>query len=438
MQVENGGVGGALYGIRVLDLTSVLFGPYCSQVLADYGADVVKIESPVGDSTRHTGPAHEPGLSAIFLGANRNKRSAVLDLKHPGAIDALLKLVDSADVLMHSMRPQKMERLGLGPAVLCARNPRLVYAGLYGFGEGGVYAGQPAYDDIIQGLCGIAGAVQQQSGTPGYAPSAIADKTCGLIAAHAILAALFQRERTGQGQQVEVPMFESMVSFMMVEHFYGSHLVAATQTSDKPEADRLEPEPETESETENSADSLQGAPVPAAVGAGYPRVLAPWRKPYPTRDGYLCLMPYTDRHWQAFFKASGRDEQASDPRFLTIGERTRHIGALYQILGEIVAQENTAYWLAFCLRLEIPAAPVNALAAIENDPHLRSVGFFTDVAHGPHAYRFTRNPVTLSASHVPPRMPPALGAHTRAVLIESGMSNSEITKLFDSKGARES
>ncbi|RYF52704.1 MAG: hypothetical protein EOO27_27965 [Comamonadaceae bacterium] len=175
----------ALHGVRVLDLTSVLFGPYCSMVLGDYGADVIKVEAPAGDSTRYTGPAQEPGLSAIFLGVNRNKRSIVLDLKQPAAIDALLRLVDEADVLMHSMRPQKMEKLGLGPAALCARNPRLIYAGLYGFGEGGDYAGQPAYDDVIQGLSGVAAAVGQQSGAPGYAPSAIADKTCGLIAAHA-------------------------------------------------------------------------------------------------------------------------------------------------------------------------------------------------------------------------------------------------------------
>src|SRR5690606_25669005 len=259
----------ALAGVRVLDLTSVVFGPYASQILADYGADVIKIESPEGDSTRRTGPQQEAGLAAIFLGINRNKRSVVLDLKQAGARDALLALVDDADVLMHSMRPAKMARLGLDPHTLCARNPRLVYAGLYGFGEGGAYAGQPAYDDIVQGLSGVADIAQRQGGTARYLPTIAADKTCGLAAARAILAALLQRERTGRGQQVEVRMFESMASYLLVEHFYGRH--------------------------------LQDTPGPA----GYPRVLAPWRRPYQTADGLLCMMPYTDAHWRRFFTETG-------------------------------------------------------------------------------------------------------------------------------------
>lgn len=260
----------ALGGVRILDLTSVVFGPYASQILADYGADVIKVEAPAGDSTRHTGPAQEPGLAVIFLGLNRNKRSIVLDLKQAAARQALLTMADQADVLMHSMRPAKMAALGLDPDTLCGRNPRLVYAGLYGFGAGGAYDGRPAYDDIIQGLSGLADLVDRQTGAPRYLPTVAADKTCGLIAAHAILAALFQRERTGAGQQLEVPMFESMASYALVEHYYGRHL------ADEPGE------------------------------AGYPRVLTPWRRPCKTADGHVCLMPYTDAHWRDFFIAAER------------------------------------------------------------------------------------------------------------------------------------
>lgn len=393
----------ALGGVRILDLTSVVFGPYASQILADYGADVIKIEAPVGDSTRHTGPAQEPGLSAIFLGVNRNKRSIVLDLKQANAREALLRLVDQADVIMHSMRPVKMARLGLDPVTLCARNPRLIYAGLYGFGEGGSYDGLPAYDDIIQGLSGIADVMHRQTGTPGYMPTIAADKTCGLIAAHAILAALFQRERTGLGQQLEVPMFESMTSYLLVEHFYGRH--------------------------------LQDTPGPI----GYPRVLTQWRRPYQTTDGYLCMMPYTDTHWRVFFNETGHPGYAEDARFCDISSRTRHIETLYEIAGGIVSQRDTAHWLALCARVEIPAAPINRLQDLENDPHLQSVNFFTSVqSDSGHRYRYTRNPVTMQRSQVAPQMAPTLGAHTREVLIAAGIDEDELTALFASGGAQES
>lgn len=393
----------ALGGVRVLDLTSVVFGPYASQILADYGADVIKVEAPGGDSTRRTGPAQEPGLAAIFLGLNRNKRSVVLDLKQDAARQALLTLVDQADVLMHSMRPAKMAALGLDPATLCARNPRLVYAGLYGFGAGGAYDGRPAYDDIIQGLAGFADLVDRQTGTPRYLPTVAADKTCGLVAAHAILAALFQRERTGQGQQLEVPMFETMASYVLVEHYYGRHL----------------------------ADTPDGHP-------GYPRVLTPWRKPCRTADGDVCLMPYTDAHWRNLFCATGHPDLADDPRFADITSRTRHIGTLYELLAGIVAAHPTAHWLALCERLEIPAAPVNRLEDLENDPHLRSVDFFQPLqSESGSGYRFTRNPVRLQRSEVPPAMPPRLGEHTRDVLRQAGLDDAGIDALLHSGAAQQ-
>jgi crotonobetainyl-CoA:carnitine CoA-transferase CaiB-like acyl-CoA transferase len=393
---------GALGDVRILDLTSVVFGPYASQILADYGADVIKIEAPGGDSTRHTGPAQEPGLAAIFLGLNRNKRSVVLDLKQAAARQALLTMADQADVLMHSMRPAKMAALGLDPATLCARNPRLVYAGLYGFGEGGAYDGRPAYDDIIQGLSGFADLVDRQTGTPRYLPTVAADKTCGLIAAHAILAALYQRSRTGLGQQLEVPMFESMASYALVEHYYGRHL------ADEPGE------------------------------AGYPRVLTPWRRPCQTANGHVCLMPYTDLHWRNFFIAVHRPDLAQDPRFADISARTRHIETLYELLADIVAGHDTAYWLALCERLEIPAAPVNRLQDLETDPHLQSVDFFVPLESASGSqYRFPRNPVRLQQSQVPPAMPPRLGEHTLAVLRQAGLAEADIAALLRTGAARD-
>ncbi len=282
----------ALDGIKILDLTSVVFGPYASQILADYGAEVIKVESPEGDSTRNTGPRLEEGLSAIFLGVNRNKKSICLNLKDSDAKEALLKLVDQADVLMHSVRPQKMLALGLDHETLLKRNPKLIYAGLHGFGNGGAYAGRPAYDDIIQGLSGIADIMTIQSGTPRDLPTNAADNPCGIAAAHAILAALLQRERTGQGQFIEIPMFETMTSYVLVEHLYGHHLPG-------------------------HSDEI-----------GYPRVLTEWRKPYQTQDGYVCMMPYTDKHWQTFFKESGHPQYAVDERFTKISARTKYIASL--------------------------------------------------------------------------------------------------------------
>jgi crotonobetainyl-CoA:carnitine CoA-transferase CaiB-like acyl-CoA transferase len=393
----------ALDGIRVLDLATVLFGPYAAQSLADYGADVIKIESPRGDPVRQVGPAVEPGMGALFLGANRNKRSVVLDLKKPAGLQVLLTLVDTADVLIHSMRPQKMAALGLGPVTLCARNPRLVYADLYGFGEGGAYEGRPAYDDIVQGLSGAADMMARQSGEPRYLPTTFADKVSALYAVQTILAALFQRERTGCGQRVEVPMFEAATAFNLVEHFFGRQLA----DEDRPEADR--------------------------PGAGYWRALDAWRRPFATLDGYVCLMPYSDEHWQRL-AAAGHAEFALDPRCATLESRTVHINALYELLGSAVAQRSTAYWLGLCDRLQIPGGRVNGLDELEADPHLRDVGMFVDIQSGAHRYRFPRSPVRMSDSSVAPASPPRLGADTEQVLRDGGIADDLVKAVLAEGG----
>ncbi len=372
-----------LEGVRVLDLSTVVLGPYASQILAEYGADVIKIEAPEGDSTRRTGPSTEDGMGAIFLGVNRGKRSIVLDLKTAAGRDALHALVDTADVLMHSIRPQKLAAIGLDPATLRARCPRLVYVGLHGFAEAGPYGGMPAYDDIIQGMSGCAALMERQTGRALYYPTIAADKTTGLVAAHAILAALFKRERSGQGSTVEVPMFETMVAFNLVEHLYGQHF------------------------------------EPALAPPGYPRLLNPYRRPYATLDGYLCAMPYTDAHWQRFFIEAGEPALADDPRFVSIAERTRHIEALYQIADRILATRSTADWLAVFDRLEIPASRMNRLEDLPDDAHLKATGFFETIDDPQMGrLRFTGVPVRIDGQKLPTRMAPRLGQHTAEVLAE--------------------
>ena len=381
-----------LSGIKVVDASVVVMGPYASQWLADLGAEVIKVEAPEGASTRHTGPALEPGMSAIFLGVNRGKRSVVIDLKKPGGTDALHALIATADVFMHSMRPQKLGALGLDPATLRARHPRLVYAGLHGFTEAGPYGGKPAYDDIIQGLSGGAALMQAQGGTARYFPTIAADKTSGLVAALSILAALLQRAQTGEGSFVEVPMFETMVAFNLVEHLYGGHF------------------------------------EPPLAAPGYPRVLAPWRRPYPTADGHVCMMPYTDAHWRRFFEAVGRPECAADTRFSTMAARTRHIEALYALVGEIVAPQPTQHWLDLCERLEIPAAPMHQLADLPTDPHLQATGFFETLSHAAGTLRFPGVPVRFDGARPPVQMPPRQGADTRAALREAGASDAQLAE----------
>jgi len=382
-----------LHGIRVLDLSSVVFGPYAAQWLADLGADVIKIEAPEGDNTRLTGPTNEPGMAALFLGVNRSKRSVVLDLTTPAGRAALGKLIDGADVLLHSIRPQKLAKLGLDPATVCARNPRLVYAGLHGFTESGPYGGRPAYDDVIQGMSGNADLMARSTGEPRYFPVIAADKTSGLIGATALLSALVRRGTTGKGGFIEVPMFESQVAFNLVEHMYGAHF------------------------------------NPPRGGMGYPRILAEWRRPFATADGWLCMMPYTNPHWRAFFTEVGVPELADDPRFVDYTQRSVHVAALYALAGEFVAGRTTDDWLPVLNRLQIPSAPVFTLEQLPSDPHLVATGFFQTLDDPAGSLTFPGVPVQFDGERPPMRYPPRLGEHTREVLTEAGLSDAEIDAL---------
>jgi crotonobetainyl-CoA:carnitine CoA-transferase CaiB-like acyl-CoA transferase len=386
-----------LEGVRVVDLTSVAMGPFASQWLGDFGADVIKVEAPSGDSTRHTGPRREPNMAAIYLGTNRNKRSIVLDLKTAPAREALLRLIDRADIFMHSVRPQKVKKLGLEPAAVLARNPRIVYAGLHGFTESGPYGGRPAYDDIIQGMSGLPALVRRQTGEARYLPTIAADKTCGLVAAMAILAALRKRDATGQGSYVEVPMFETMVAFNLAEHLYGEHF------------------------------------DPPLAPCGYPRVLSAARRPFRTKDSFICMMPYTDRHWADFFAEVGAPQIAAQERFQGIAARTRHIEELYELAGQYIQTNSTARWLEICNRLQIPAAPMLELEELKTDPHLQATGLFQTIDDQRMGrVRFTGVPVLFDGERPGIRFPPRLGENGREILQEAGLSPSEIEALMKS------
>jgi crotonobetainyl-CoA:carnitine CoA-transferase CaiB-like acyl-CoA transferase len=392
-----------LSGVLVIDLTTVVAGPSASQTLADYGADVIKVEAPGGDTTRHTGPMLEPGMASLFLGSNRNKRSIVLDLKRAECREALFALTDKADIFLHNVRPQKLSSLGLSAADLCARNTRLIYVGLHGFGEDGPYGGRAAYDDIIQALSGVADLNYRHMGEMRYIPTIVADKVAGQMTVHAAIAALYQRERTGLGQIIEVPMFETMVQFLLTEHFNARHLVEAG------------------GETPAESDEL-----------GYKRTMAKWRRPFRTSDGYICWMPYSDRDWRAFFCEVGQEVLAEDPRFHGIAARTQNIEALYALLEGFLCVHPTAHWLSTGNRLGIACAPVQRLEELESDPHLAAVGMFQTLPAGDWKMRAVRNPVRMAAGTAKPQCPPRLGEHGEEILREAGFADAIIARILGS------
>jgi formyl-CoA transferase len=386
---------GPLAGYRILDLTAVVLGPLATQILGDYGADIIKVEPPAGDLMRANGVSKNRGMSSIFLAINRNKRSLSIDLKTPEGLAIIHRLLPSVDVVVHNMRVDAIERLGLGYGALSALKPDLVYCMATGFGESGPDAGKPAFDDVIQAASGIASLIGNETGKPDYAPTLLADKTCGLALANAVLAALLHRERTGQGQLVEVPMLETMVAFTMAEHLGGLSF------------------------------------EPPIGGAGYARLLAGGRKPAPTRDGHVAMLPYTAAHWVAFFKGVGRDDLAARYNLEDRHERNAKIRQIYADMATVTRQMSTDECLALCERLDIPATRLYSIDELPQHPHLQAVGLFESVNHpseGPirsvrPSTLFARSPAQISM-HAP-----LLGQHTDEMMREAGFDDEAIARL---------
>jgi crotonobetainyl-CoA:carnitine CoA-transferase CaiB-like acyl-CoA transferase len=394
---------GPLAGIRVLDLTTVVLGPLATQILGDLGAEVIKVEAPEGDIMRYAGPARHREMGHVFLNLNRNKRSLVLDLKRPEAAPILLRLAARSDVLMHNMRPRAMARLGFAWERLQEVNPRLVYCSAQGYGQNGPLADRPAFDDIIQGGCGLVSLEMATGADARFVPTLIGDKTVGLTMVYAVMAALLQRAHTGRGQAIEVPMLETMTAFVMAEHMGGL-------TFDPP----------------------IGPP-------GYARMLAPDRRPHRTADGHVCILPYTDRHWRDFFRIAGRPELVEDPRLADAQTRSRHVAELYALVAQCVRDRPSGYWLDRLKAADIPCGPVNPLAELPADEHLAAVDLFPLTEHPTEGrIRLVRPPVRFGDADCALRHPaPRLGEHSRAILREAGLPEPEIDDLLARKIAIE-
>ena len=390
---------GTLDGIRIVELTTVILGPWATQMLGDMGADIVKVETPGGDTTRNLGPRRNEGMASLYLATNRNKRSVVLDLTQEAGRDALFKLVGTADVFVHNMRPKVAKKLGLDYETYAAAYPDLIFCATYGFRKDGPLADSPAYDDVIQAASGLADLQTITANEPRFVPTIMADTTTAFNVVAAILSALVCKERGGGGQAIEVPMFETLVDYVMVEHLYGACF--------EPPIDQM----------------------------GYERLLNTGRRPYATKDGYLAVLPYTDANWQTRFEVSGRDDLIGDPRFVDITTRIKHSQEVYDLLGEIVATRTTAEWEQVLENANIPVMAVNTKEMLLENEQLLASGFWREAEHPTEGklrmtdppIRFSKTPSTIRS------LPPLLGEQSKELLAEAGFSETEIQALLDAK-----
>ncbi len=387
---------GPLSGIRVLDLTSVVLGPLATQILGDYGADIVKVESPSGDMMRANGVSLHKGMSSIFLALNRNKRGLGINLQMPEGAALFARLIPSADVLVHNMRMDAIARLGFGYDAVRALNPQIIYCAATGFDQDGPDRTKPAFDDIIQAATGLAAMASIGRDRPAYVPTLVADKTAGMAVANAILAALFHRHRTGEGQFVEVPMFETFAAFMLAEHLGGMTF------------------------------------EPPAGPAGYARLLEGGRAPSPTKDGHIAILPYTAAHWMAFVRAIGREDLVAGLELDDPNRRNANIQKLYRVVAEETPRRTSAEWMEICERLDIPASPLKAVDELPTDAQLKASGLFQTMSHPTEGtVRYVRPTTKFARSPASVRSPaPRIGEHTRLLLREAGVKDTEIDAMI--------
>lgn len=387
---------GPLEGFRILDLTSVLMGPFATQLLGDLGAEIIKVEPLKGDDTRGNGPARTAGMATGYLNNNRGKKSLAVDLKHPEGRRALLRIASSCDAFISNIRPKALARLGLDYPALSSSNASIIYVGLVGYGSRGRYAQRPAYDDLIQAASGIASLSGARGSEPRFVPLAMADRIVGMAATNALLSGLLHRQKTGVGQAIEVPMFETMAQFVLGDHLNG------------------------------------GTFIPSGGPLGYPRLLSEYRKPFATLDGYLAILPYTDAHWHRFFALVGKPElMHEESPFATLVKRNANVDALYALVSTFLRERTTADWMQALEVADIPAMPLHTLESLIADPHLQDVGFFREAEHPTEGVlRIMAVPSDWSATPpVPGRPAPNLGEHSVEVLEAAGLSTAEIATL---------
>ena len=386
-----------LSGMRVIEMGTVVLAPYAAQLMAELGAEVVKIERLGGDSTRNHGAKRHPGMASLFLNSNRGKKSVAIDVKHPEGYAALVRLVDKADVFLHNMRFDAADRLGVGYERLRERNPRLIYCATYGYGANGRAAKRPAYDDIIQSVSGVAGLRQRIDGIPAYSPTIIADKTTALFVVIGVLGAVAERFTTGQGKQLEVAMLETMVHFLSIEHLNGLTW------------------------------------LPPAGPSGYVRLLNAWRRPHKTMDGYLAVMPHSEKQWKKFFTIVGREDVLTDPRFATPELRAGNVDALYIEVSKVLPTRTSAAWSEIFLNHDVPFGLVNSLEDLIEDGHLKDVGFWHEFEHPTEGrMRAPSFPVRdggPKGDATPVTIAPTLGQHTLEVLEGAGYSPAQLQEM---------
>jgi crotonobetainyl-CoA:carnitine CoA-transferase CaiB-like acyl-CoA transferase len=390
---------GPLKDLKIIELTSVVLGPWAAQILADMGAEVIKVEAPFGDSNRQLGASRNPNMAALYLSNNRNKRSLVLDLKQASARDALLAIIKDSDVFLHNNRPQVMTKLKLEYSDIKSVNENIIYCGTYGYSKDGPYGEKGALDDSIQAASGIAALNELVLGEPRYLPTVVADKTTAITVVYSILAALFHRERTGHGQAVEVPMFETMVSFVMAEHIWGEVF------------------------------------EPPLGKAGYTRLMSHHRKPYKTKDGYIAVLPYMNNHWKTFCEKAGRQDLIDDDRFKNLSSRVENIDDTYAETGKILSTKTTQEWLDIFADTKVPVIVVNSLDDLFTDPHLEAVGFWQEFDHPTEGKlkmpgfpaKFSETPATIR------KHAPNFGEHSIEILAEAGIDEETINEMIESK-----